>query len=77
MSINKINAKNIYQKIVKTKFKKPTAQKNISNKLNDPTIEWSIVYRRIYKTTIDVKVRAFQYKILNNCLYLNHMLYVF
>lgn len=34
-SINKINANKIYQKIVKVKFKKPIAQKNISNKLND------------------------------------------
>ena len=40
-------------------------------------IEWSSVYSKIYASTIDVKLRAFQYKILNNCLYLNEKLHLF
>jgi hypothetical protein len=75
--ISKIKTKMIYWKLVRKKFLEPTSQKYISDKLHDTNIEWSLVYSSIYKTTIDTKLRAFQYKILNNCLYLNKDLHKF
>ncbi|RUA06576.1 MAG: hypothetical protein DSY43_01730, partial [Gammaproteobacteria bacterium] len=75
--VNKVNAKMIYWKLTKRKFKKATSQRSIAEKLGETDIEWSSVYSRIYQSTIDTKLRAFQYKILNNCLYLNQKLFLF
>ena len=43
--------------------------------LQEPNIEWSLVYTLPRKVTIDTSTRIFQYKILNNILYLNNRLY--
>ena len=43
--------------------------------LQDPNIEWSLVYTLPRKVTIDISTFIFQYKILNNILYLNNRLY--
>ena len=43
--------------------------------LQEPNIEWSLVYTFPRKVTIDTSTRTFQYKILNNILYLNNRLY--
>jgi len=75
--VSKVKTKMIYWELVKHKSKVPTSQSSISEKLNNPDIEWSSVYSRIYKNTIDTKLRAFQYKMLNNCLFLNKDLHKF
>ena len=43
--------------------------------LQESNIEWSLVYTLPRKVTIDTSARSFQYKILNNILYLNNRLY--
>jgi len=58
-------------------YPKPTAQKNIEERIGKTDIEWEAVYSKIYSSTLDVKLRAFQYKLVNNCLYLNEKLYLF
>lgn len=73
----KVKNKMVYWEIIKKKFRNPTSQKYISNKLGIPDIEWPEVYQRVYLVTNDIKLRAFQYKILNNCLFLNKDLYRF
>ena len=75
--VSKVNAKMIYWKFLNEKAKTPTAQKYIQKKLERSDIEWSSVYSKIYESTIDTKLRAFQFKILNNCLYLNQKLFLF
>jgi len=75
--LNKVKTKMIYWKLINRKFKKPTSQSYISKKLDEPDIEWSSVYSRIRKSTIDTRLRAFQFKIINNCLFLNKKLYDF
>jgi len=75
--LHKVNSKMFYWKLIKRKVKKPTSQIYISAKLGDAGIDWTSVYSRLYKSTIDTKLRAFQFKILNNCLYLNQKLYMF
>ena len=37
--------------------------------------EWKKIYTLAGKATIDMRMRIFQYKILNNILYLNRQLY--
>ena len=43
--------------------------------LQEPSSEWSLVYTLPRKVIIDTSTRIFQYKILNNILYLNNRLY--
>ena len=43
----------------------------------DSQIDWESTYRRIYNMSIDPYSRFFQYKIFNNCLYLNRDLFRF
>lgn len=77
IGLDKVKSKQIYSKLISRKFMAPTAQKRLSEKLSSPDIEWKEVYSHIYKTTIDTGLRWFQYKLLNNCLYLNKQLYKF
>ena len=65
----------IYSEILKGKVKVPTSQKFFTNKLCIQDIEWISVYHRVYSLTNYNRLREFQYKILNNCLFLNHKLY--
>ena len=76
-NLGNVNSKSIYWKLIENKFSIPTAQNYISNKLRIPDIEWSEVYQNVYLVTNDVKLRAFQYKILNNCLFLSKDLFRF
>ena len=77
ITLDKVKAKGIYNIIIQKQFKKPSFQTYFLKKTDCQDIEWTTVYRRIYKTTNEVKLRAFQYKILNNCLYLNKKLFLF
>jgi len=70
-------SKDVYKDLINEKFKKPTAQSNIQKRISTCEIDWEKVYSRIYSTTIDTYTRFFQYKILNNCLYLNYDLFRF
>ena len=72
----KITSRDVYLSFVQTKFKKPTAQAHFLKRV-DSQIDWASVYRRIYNMLIDPNTRFFQYKILNNCLYLNRDLFRF
>ena len=57
-------------------FHPPLKKKFLSNKFNiDDQNIWSSVYLLPASVTLDTKIRMFQYKILNNILYLNQRLY--
>ena len=58
-------------------MKQPTAQKSIESVLQRNDIGWATVYLLPQKTTIESRMRIFQYKILNNILYLNNRRYKF
>ena len=58
------------------KFEPPTSKKLFSNQYNiynEGT--WRIIYSLPAHVTTDIKIRMFQYKILNNILFLNQRLY--
>jgi hypothetical protein len=76
-SVEKINTKLIYRMMIKWGDNIPTAQRYIEKKFRNENIDWPSVYSRIYENTIDTNLRAFQYKIVNNCLFLNQKLYNF
>ena len=63
--------KEVYNKLLNKIRKPPTAQKTIEAVLHTTDINWPKVYMIPQKVTIDTTLRIFQFKILNNILYLN------
>ena len=57
---------------------RPTAQIYLSNLFTLPDgFDWTKIYDLPRKTTVGTRFRVFQYKILNNVLYLNEKLFHF
>ena len=71
---SKLSSKVIYKALVANVFQRPSAQDTIQ-KRTDRNIDWKKVYMIPRKCTIDSHTRIFQYKILNNILYLNDRLF--
>ena len=72
VSAEKVSAKSVYQMLVKRKFSKPTSQNFFTEKfdISNPNI-WRSVYLLSARASIESEIRMFQYKTLNNVLYLN------
>ena len=66
-----IAVKEVYNKLLNKIRKPPTAQKTIEAVLHTADINWPKVYMIPQKVSIDTTLRIFQFKILNNILYLN------
>ena len=54
-----------------------TAQQKITDKYSDTVINWKKVDSLPFRTTLDSKLREFQYKILNNIVFTNDKLFHF
>ena len=68
----------IYAKFVKKLSTPPTSIKCFTEKLElEEHFDWKlhVVFSTPRKVTIESQMRIFQYKILNNVLYLNKLLY--
>ena len=76
--IFKLRAKFLYNLLLGKMECRPTAQRCFSNlfTLSDD-FYWTKIYDLPRKTTVDTRLRVFQYKILNNVLYLNEKLFHF
>ena len=70
-----ITSKVAYQKLLKQLVKPQTAQKSMERMFGLEDVDWSRVYLLPRATTIESSLRSFQYKILNNNLYLNERLF--
>ena len=58
-------------------MQQPTAQKSVESVVQRNDIDWATVYLLSQKTTIESRMCMFQYKILNNILYLNNRVHKF
>ena len=56
---------------------KPTSQKYFEQLFPSEIFIWKDIYLLVHKVTTDCYLRSFQYKILNNILFLNKKLSVF
>ena len=74
IKINKLSSSEIYKILITNISKPPTSQKFFNNKF-DVAEKWKKVYLLPRFCTIDAYSRMFQYKILNNVLYLNDELF--
>ena len=70
-----LSAKFVYKKLIYNCFVHPTSQAHLLRKLDLQDVNWQTVYTLPRFCTIDSHTRIFQYKILNNILYLNNRLF--
>ena len=75
--ISDVTSKQIYDSVLRKKQIPPTAQQKITDKYSDTVINWKKVYSLPFRTTLDSKLREFQYKILNNIVFTNDKLFRF
>ena len=76
--LENLNSKQIYDIILRNANHTPTAQKTLQRKFpNLDPIKWKLIYMLHRKVTKQAYARNFQYKILNNILYLNNRLALF
>ena len=73
-SLSYISARSMYTKLIQPLSKLPTSQKTIEKLPNNYEVNWRQLCLIPQKVTIDTSLRIFQYKSLNNILYLNEHL---
>ena len=73
--LDKLTSRELYNMHIKTKFTVPTAQCTIQKMLNVDNLPWNNIYNLSRSISIDSYSRIFQYKCLNNILYLNCSLF--
>ena len=76
-SLTRLDSKELYKLQILLRINKPTSQSYFENLFEIADIDWKKVYFISRIVTIDTKLSAFQYRILNNILYLNKMLFSF
>lgn len=76
--LQKIHAKTVYSSLLKKCLGRPTSQSLVSRlisiDISDDAL-WKQIYLLPRKVSVESSLRVFQYKILNNILYLNKHLY--
>ena len=68
------SSKQIYQLFLRKKQIPPTAKQKLTNKYPNTVISWQKVYSLTFQTTLESKIREFQYKILNCIVFTNEKL---
>ena len=77
LAIDKLIPKELYSLSIFLKNELPTSQKYFCNIFPNLQVEWKKIYLLPRKVSNDTNLRMFQYKILNNILYLNKQLFIF
>ena len=71
------SSKQIYRSFLTKKQTTPTAKERLSAKYHHLTIDWKRVYLLSFCTTLETKLREFQFKILNRIVFTNEKLFRF
>ena len=72
-----MESRELYQIQISEKYEKPTSQLYYERYFNKFDFDWKLIYLLPRMVTVDTKLRVFQYKILNNILFMNKMLFKF
>ena len=75
--MNKLGSRELYQIQISEKYEKPILQLYYERYFNEFYFDWKSIYLSPRMVTVDTKLRAFQYKMLNNILFVNKMLFKF
>ena len=74
-TMEKLTSRTFYDIMLVSKIKPPTSQRTLCSLLNTESLPWKKIYILPRITSIDSYSRNFQYKCLNNILFLNHSLH--
>ena len=77
LSLEKLNSKELYLIQLTRDFCKPTSQIYFEKHFKDCVLDWKYIYILPRIVTSDPYTRYFQYKVLNNVLYLNEKIFSF
>ena len=77
LSLDQLSSKEIYSILTSNIVNKPTSNIYFEKLFENTTLDWNKIYQSPRLATIDSTLRSFQYKILNNVLFLNKKLYPF
>ena len=77
ISILDASSKHIYRSFLAKKQTTPTAKEKLSAKYHHLTIDWKRGYLLSFRTTLETKLREFQFKILNRIVFTNEKLFRF
>ena len=77
IGIEKLNSRQLYSLLVYTHPFTPTSQKYLNELFKTNSFDWKQIYLLPRLVILDSYSRSFQYKILNNVLYLNKKLFKF
>ena len=77
LSLNKLNSATLYEILIDANEITPTTQTCFENLFSNFKLDWKSIYLLPRHVTLNTNLRMFQYKLLNNVLYLNNMLFRF
>ena len=77
LTFSDVSSKQIYRQFLAKKQGLPTAQKKLSDKYPHSAIDWEKVYSLSFRSSMESKLREFQYKILNCIVFTNEKLFRF
>ena len=75
--LTKLNSNELYKIQIIIKYKKPTSQSYFEKIFKNSNLDWKTIYLLPRIATVDTTIRVFQYKLFNNVLFLNKVLYRF
>ena len=75
LCLTKLNSNKLYKIQIIIKYKKPTSQSYFEKIFNNSNLDWKTIYLLPHIAAVDMTICVFQYKLLNNVLFLNKMLY--
>ena len=75
--LNKLNTVTLYEILIHASKIKPTSQTYSENLFPKFKASWESIYLLPRRVTLDANLRMFQYKLLNNALYMNNMIFSF
>ena len=75
--LTRLNSKEIYNFLIAQKEEQTPSRLYYQKKFSNSYLDWKNIYLLVRIVTKDSTVRAFQFKLLNNVLYINKMLFKF
>ena len=75
--LNRLSSKEIYNFLIAQKEEQTASRLYYQKKFSNTNLDWKKIYLLVCIATKDSTIRAFQFKLLNNVLYLNKMLFKF
>ena len=77
LPLNKLNSVTLYEILIDANKIKPSSDTYFENLFPNFKPDWKSIYLLPRHVTLDANLRIFQYKLLNNILYLNNMLFTY